>query len=220
MDEIIVRLARTLACHKRLRILSVLITDGETPPTALAGQLHLGPSTLSAHLAKLTAAGLITRRRSGGWSYCVAESPYPPATLSGMTAAWLRDLLAHPPPPTLPHASSDNVRPLPPSEAAQQLRIVLFEAATAFTDLRRLQILRYLARSPGATGETLCDRLHMSPWALSRHTEKLLRRGYIEAQTTADGFLFRPAKHFRTSMHERLFQIVSSHWAPPPLRTS
>ena len=94
MDEIIGRLVRTLACKARFRLLACLVNEGEKAPTHLARKMRITSSALSAHLAKLTTAGLIQRRRSGAWSYCIASSPYGRSTLSGKTACWIRNVFS------------------------------------------------------------------------------------------------------------------------------
>jgi DNA-binding MarR family transcriptional regulator len=219
VDELIVRLARTLACDERLRILAALIDAGEKPPSVLADELKLLPSALSAHLTKLATAGLIQRRHSGGWSYCVAKSPYNESTLSGRTLAWLRDLLNHPQ-AVLERCGLREVRNISAAQAQAHLHRVLFDAATAFTDLRRLQILRWVAVHGEASLETLCGELKMSVWAAGRQTDKLVRRGYL-CRSGRDGeTVFRLAPRFKTPLHAALWKIVQASWAANRLRTS
>jgi hypothetical protein len=95
-DEIISRVARTVACLPRLRILSALAREGETAPPRLAHDLCMRLDSVSVHLKHLSTAGLIQRRRSGAWCYGVAASPYPPSVFSGRVAAWLYNLLRQP----------------------------------------------------------------------------------------------------------------------------
>src|SRR5437867_2395645 len=96
MDEIIVSVCRTVACETRLKILAVLAREVEITPTALAERLRMTLTKISSHLRRLTAAGLIQRRRSGGWCHCVAQSPYAPTTFSGSVSRWLFALLRDP----------------------------------------------------------------------------------------------------------------------------
>ncbi len=219
MDDIIVRLARTLACEERLQILSYLVAAGERPPTEVARELGLSPNALSGHLSRLGTVGLIKRRRSGGWSYCVAESPYNDSTLSGRTLVWLRDLLATPR-KELKACGCDEPRNISTAQARKQLHNLVFEAATAFTDLRRLQILRYLARGGEATAETFSNKLKMSAWAVARHTDKLIRRGYLGVRTAEGNEWYRLAESFKTPIHRRLWEIVRSSWDEKNRRSS
>lgn len=219
MDEIIVRLARTLACRERLRILSCLVAHGELPPTTLNRKLGLSPTALSGHLAKLVAVGLIKRRRSGGWSYCVAESPYGESTLSGMTLAWLRQVLAQPE-RTLQDCGVHEFRNASVKQMQKLVHDLIFDAATAFTDLRRLQLLHFLQPMVTAPAITLVTTLQMSAWAVDRQTSKLMRRGYLSAAMTQGGMAYRLAGRFKTPLHARLYEIVRRTWQDAVLRTS
>jgi DNA-binding transcriptional ArsR family regulator len=219
MDEIIVRLARTLACLERLRILSCLVAEGESSPHELGRRLRIAPNALSMHLAKLTAVGLIKRRRSGAWSYCVAESPYGPGTLSGMTLNWLKEVLAQPK-QAVDNCGLHEVRNSSSLECSKLLHDLVFEAATAFTDLRRLQILRHLAREGECAADVLGDHLQMSAWAVGRHTDKLVRRGYLCSRRAGDAVFYRLAETFKTPLHARLWKIVHTVWEAELLRTS
>ena len=219
MDEIVVRLARALASVPRLRILSRLAVAGEISPTQLARELHMRLNALSAHLAKLASVGLVKRRRSGGRSYCVADSPYSPSTLSGRAQAWLRKVLSNPT-RALGAGASQEGRRLSAAEAQTRVHPVVFEAATAFTDLRRLQILRHLAGGREATVEALCKDLSMSVAAVSRQTKKLIRRGYLSVRWAGQRAFYRWAPRFKTPVHARLFEIVRSTWTKKALRTS
>jgi len=219
MDEIIIRLARTVASFERLRILSRLAVAGERSPTHLGRELRMPLNSLSGHLAKLATAGLMKRRRSGGWSYCVADSPYSPATLSGMTTAWLRKALSTPK-RTLGDCADEEVRRLSAAEAQTRVHQLVFEAATAFTDLRRIQILRHLAVGGEVTAEALSKELSMSEWAVSRHTNKLMRRGYLSLRSAGRPALYRLAAQFKTPIHAGLFEIIHSVWKQRKVRTS
>jgi DNA-binding MarR family transcriptional regulator len=218
MDEIIVRVARTLACRERLRLLACLVSEGEKTPTDLAGKMRLTPSALSAHLTKLTTAGLIQRRRSGAWSWCIASSPYGHSTLSGKTAGWIGQLFSY-----AEKAKKDcglhEVRNCPSAAEAAKLHDLIFESATAFTDLRRLQILRRLVRAGAASGPGLCRDLKMSPFALRRHCDKLLRRGYL-IHLDGPEPIYRLADTFKTPIHAQLWQIVRETLRTEKLRTS
>jgi DNA-binding MarR family transcriptional regulator len=211
MDELIVRLMRTLACEQRLRILSHLITNGETSPSVLANELNLLDSALSAHLTKLTTVGLIQRRRSGGWFYCVAKSPYSATALSGMISEWLTTLLSSPQ-KAAKNLGLREVRNGSAEGAANQLHQLIFDAATAFTDVRRLQLLRYLLLKGGADIETLSDELKMSVAAVHRQTAKLVRRGFLCRVSDGEGASFRLTKDFKTPIHARFWEIVRVAW--------
>ena len=148
MDEIVVRIARAIACVARLRILSHLVRDGETAPTAMAKELRMPLNVMSTHLKLLSAVGLVCRRRSGVWHHCKAESPYSETAVSGAVMSWLREVLRAPG-RTLKHCRLREVCNDSPAQIERAVHEVVFDAATAFTNVRRIQILRRLAQKAG-----------------------------------------------------------------------
>lgn len=64
LDEAARRFA-LLGDPTRLRLLSTLHAEGELTTGALAGKAELAMANVSQHLARLMAAGLVTRRRVG-----------------------------------------------------------------------------------------------------------------------------------------------------------
>ena len=210
MFDLVVRIARTIASRLRLRILTELVRHGEVTPTSLAGTLGMPLNTLSAHLKALTVAGLISSRKSGAQCYYAAESPYNERTLSGSLAKWLRQILRG-------AGTPEDSRGLPEvrdyGPDVDTVHKTLFEAATAFTDARRLQLLRYLESHGEATVESLIDTLEMSEDAVSRHTTKLRRRGYVESRRREDRtIVYRLSSAPKTPLHGRLFEIVRRNW--------
>jgi len=211
VDDIIVRVLRAVACRTRLRILSRLAEGGELTPSQLARALRLNRDLVSVHLARLDAAGLIYRRRSGARCHCAARSPYSQRAFSGALAAWLYDALqAAVARPTAagrpPHGGGAATDPAPGTHR------ILFDAATAFTNLRRLQILRRVAGDKAVDGPVLSAELRMSPAAVSRHVAKLVRRGYLRVSHLAHRTVCRGAPEAKTPLHARLLEIVASHW--------
>jgi DNA-binding transcriptional ArsR family regulator len=140
-----------------------------------------------------------------------ALSPYGQTTLSGSLTAWLRELLAD-------HDSDEHNRELLEvrdyvSDDDRAVDTAIFEAATAFTDARRLQVLRHLETCGQADGASLETELHMSADAVSRHTAKLRRRGYIGAHRRPDRTLvYALSPEPKTAIHGRLFELIRKAW--------
>jgi DNA-binding transcriptional ArsR family regulator len=211
VDEIIVRVARAVACLARLRMLTLLANEDEMAPTELADTLDMRLNLVCDHLRRLSAAGLIARRRSGRWHYCSADSPYAPDAFSGKVSRWLRETLRA----SGRKGENSTVHELrnPSPRAAIAARIAtVFDAATAFANVRRLQILRALAAGKGRDAAWLMRELHMSAPAVTRHTRKLIRRGYVTARRTGRRRSFQLADTFKTRVHARLLQLVSERW--------
>ena len=205
------RVARTLACHTRLRILASLVQSGEAMPTELADRLGMRMDVLSLHLGRLSAAGLITRRRSGARNYCTAQSPYSRRTLSGKVTSWLQRAMSSPE-ATIENCRVVQLRNPTSGDAEECLRELIFEAATAFANVRRHQILQRLRSGDAVASEELGRELSMSGAAVSRHSAKLTRRGYIEAVREGRILKYRLAHRFRTPLHAKLFGIVAAEW--------
>ena len=211
MDEIIAQVARAIACFARLRILSRLAKTAEMAPTRLATDLAMPPPVISAHLRRLSSTGLIQRRRSGSWCYCVPKSPYSNRALSGMVASWLFGILRKPA-EAIRDCRLSQVCNLAEGALEATLHTLIFEAATAFTNVRRLQILRQLSKNEVVTSEVLSQELSMSESAVSRHTAKLIRRGYVTLAQTKRPLGYRLAGEFKSPIHARLSKIVRSQW--------
>ena len=210
MDELIVRLARTIACMPRLGLLSAIGRADEISPSELARQLGMSRHLVSAHLLRLSAVALIQRRRSGAWHYCRAGSPYRAQTLSGELASWLQAVLGGAKGPQ-EDLGVQQLRDPPGEDLADPPRVLVFDAATAFRSVRRLQILRYVSGTP-ASSATLCGELHMSHAAAARHLGKLVGRGFVVAGRSRRRAVYRLATAFATAVHARLFEIISEHW--------
>jgi ArsR family transcriptional regulator len=215
MDEIIVRLARAIASYPRLRILALLTSRKEETPSTLAEELELPLNVLSMHLRALVIAGLLVRRKSGAWTYYRAGSPYDATTVSGRLAACLKLLQQA----AEEHPGLREVRDVP-GRPVPVVHRTIFEAATAFTDLRRLQLLRYLDQRQEAPASELEAKLSMSPQALNRHMAKLVRRGYVRTQRRHHAIVYSPAPVAKTTAHGWLLDIVRASWAQHKSRTS
>jgi DNA-binding MarR family transcriptional regulator len=217
MDELIVRVLRTVACFTRLRILSRLSAK-DTAPTTLARDLGLSVDLVCSHLARLSSVGLVRRRRSGLHCYCSAGSPYSDSALSGQIAGWVHEALrgAAPGAPAPGRSARRRAKTADTSPDASDL---LFDAATAFTNVRRLQIMRRLAKGEPADAPTLARELRMSAAAVGRHLSKLIRRGFVRSSSHKGRMLYQLVPNPRTPLHARLLAIVSAYWSTQRLRT-
>jgi len=214
MDEIVVRVLRALACRARLRMLSCLACTEEATPTDLARQLRMRLDLVCTHLRRLASAGLIVRRRSGARCYCRARSPYSQEAFSGKLTSWMYRRLR-----AAGRARVTRGRSGSAPDAPAELCRTIFEAATAFTNVRRLQILRRLAGGEGVPVRTLTSELRLSESAASRHLAKLTRRGYVEVAHAGRCLTYRRAPEFKTPVHEKLFEIVRAEWVTKELQS-
>ena len=214
MNEIVVRVLRALACLARLRMLCCMARTDEITPTDLARELRMRLDLVCTHLRRLTSAGLIERRRSGVWCYCRARSPYPDEAFSAKITSWVCRLLRS---PRQVRVARDHHSLGPDAQA--ELQRTIFEAATAFTNVRRLRILRRLAGGEAVTIRTLTGELRLSEAAAGRHLAKLVRRGYVDPVRAGRYLTYRLARRFKTPVHGRLFEIVCGEWARKELQS-
>ncbi len=207
MDELLVRLMRTVACFTRLRILARLAAGGEVAPTALAGELGMSLALACSHLARFSSVGLVKRRRSGCYCYCMGRSPCHDGTLSAQIGAWVYGSLrgAEPRAPAAGRSARRRHRGNEGSVAAADL---VFDAATALAHPRRVRLVRYLAKAGAADALTLARELRMSGRAAERHLDKLVRRGWIRDSHCEGLEVYRLAPGARSPVHARLLAIV------------
>jgi len=207
MFEIIVRVCRAIANRQRLRILRVLARQGESVPTVLGKRLSLPKNVLSHHLRLLASNGLICSRKSGAHCYYEFRSSYAEGTLSGAMSGWLKALLGDPTAGTT-NCGVRELRNSSPGDDAQTVQEAIFQAATGFTDLRRLQIVSFLETHGEATVEELMGALKMSRFAASRHTAKLRRRSYLTARRCGGLLVFELSAKAKSVIHARMLEIV------------
>jgi DNA-binding transcriptional ArsR family regulator len=127
------RLFKALGHPGRLRILAML-RHGELCVCQITAVLDLAPSTVSAHLAELRRAGLVTERKDGRWvHYALRDDPEVGEILA---VAWRR--LARDPGVADDDALLTALRSIPATELCRVGR-----------DLSRLAISRPATSQPG-----------------------------------------------------------------------
>jgi len=207
MLEAIVASCRAIASEPNLLILYHLSQEPELSAGVIAQRAAMLPSVASTHLGCLASRDLIRCRRSGARAYYRIAS-------SAEGAQWPT------PAPLMCRAFGDpdwatrgwdegdtvHVQRLADAVAEGILVVcdVIFDAATAFANVRRLQIIRYVAKHGPCTNETLRNQLRMSSRACWRHIDKLARRGYVAA--AAGGWQL--VRRGRTPLHRELLASV------------
>jgi hypothetical protein len=110
---------------------------------------------------------------------------------------------------TLIHVAATTVEQV--GSVRARLLDVIFDAATAFSNVRRLQLLRFPAERGPSLEASIVGELKMSPAACRRHTDKLLRRGLVRRQGGTGWALSDGA---RTPFHGGLTLEVLRRLAP------
>jgi DNA-binding transcriptional ArsR family regulator len=81
--------------------------------------------------------------------------------------------------------------------------------------------MRYLKTHGQATGEELVTKLSMSPDAVTRHTAKLRRRGFLSVKRRQGRRkAFQLAGRYKTPVHREMFRVVVGAWKKAKSRTS
>ena len=208
MLETIAATCRTVACSARLRLLYHLCLEAELPAAELARRSGLLPSVASTHLTRLVTRGLIQRRRSAAQVHFGFLAPrqgrerFAPGPLvrrAVMEPEWAADGWPH---GELLHVNQAGQSDIP--EPVVRAFDVVYDAATAFGNVRRLQIVRLLSTSGACSMPAMGEKLSMSRPACSRHVDKLLRRGYLDGRRGTWGL----AEGSTTPLHGAFLTLV------------
>ncbi|QHI68936.1 ArsR family transcriptional regulator [Tichowtungia aerotolerans] len=146
---------RVIANETRLQLLWLLFSKGELTVTQIVTETGMSQPNASNQLKALRETGLIVCRRNKMKVFYRAEANPAAAVVPDILEA-LRDCY----------------------EKSVALK-TLIRHATAFTHERRIEIFRAL-HGTSLTAPALRDATGMSPSALWRHLEKLVRRGYVK----------------------------------------
>ena len=173
--ELIVAACRTLASRPRLRLLRALHVRPGQNVSALAAATGQHPDAVSNQLKLLCNYRFARATPSGRHVF------YRPATAEATTNPFLRGLRE------LVDEALDVKNlirtPLKVCESELTAWDEVFEALvklfTTYTHLRRLLLLRQLARQGVGTAGELAERIGMSLAAAYRHLDKLQRRGVV-----------------------------------------
>jgi DNA-binding transcriptional ArsR family regulator len=217
VDEIIVQVCRAVACRARLKLIAALAVEKEVAPSRLAATAQMSEPQVCAHLRRLSTSGLICRRHSGTWSFAVAQSPYGESAISGQVSRWLFKLFKSP----IKTIANQSVAANSPSKSSPEelLADTVFNAATGFTNLRRLQILRHIKRNGHGDIESLSVALKMSPSAASRHLSKLENRAMVTAERNGAILHFRLPDTWKSPLHKELWSMIASQWEKEKLQS-
>jgi len=212
MLETIAWTCRAVASDPRLRILYLLRQDGELASCEIARAAGLTRSAASKHLGRLSGSALLGLRRSGRYVYY----QFPDGRRGGFGAAvghlvrraclnvrgatrgWRKGTILHLAPGTAGALGAPAARALD----------VVFDAASAFGNVRRLLILRLLRREGPRSLAAVGGALRMSGWACDRQLGKLRRRGYV---AHGAGGLWQLADGSPTPFHSELLGAVGKH---------
>jgi DNA-binding transcriptional ArsR family regulator len=170
--DLIIAVCRTLASRPRLHLLRALYAQPGITVNALAEAVKLPPFSASHHLKLLGSFPFIEAVPSG------RQVHYRPAAADHISNNFLRDVqqLLQGVFAARQQAAAEPAQPV--THGAEQDE-VLMKLFTTYTHLRRLLILRHLALNGACTAAELEQRIGMSPAAMARHLDKLLRRGLV-----------------------------------------
>ena len=214
MDPLIC-LFRALANVTRLRVLMVVSRRPGATVGDVVEEVASTEPVVSKHLSLLASLGLVDTAPSGRVVHVRLASrgrcsEVSAKVLSILTSAWGSGPKAN---STLSNVWNWVVadgEELPPSwEAVFERMAFVF---TAYTHLRRLLILRHLARNGPVRQDALAEAIGMSPPAASRQLSKLRRRGLVER--AGDGgngawrLVPRPQSRFQARVHRAVVDAL------------
>jgi len=199
--EQIVLTFRTLADKSRLRILLLLVCHEELSASDIAEKTGLSPPNTSFHLKMLCASGLVWRHRSGAWIFHSLRASPQGGWLDSLVRA-MRDAARDGRVKQLRHRA-DLASP-----TVQALLDALFRIATAFTNVRRLLLIKQLRKTAADGPEDLLRAVPMSDRALSRHMDKLTSRGYLRCPSATQKGKLRIPGSFESKVQARVLGAV------------
>ena len=212
MLERIAEMCRVVACESRLVILYQLCLEPELPASEIAKRSQIERDVASMHFKRLIALRFLSPRRSGSYVYYrlwperaqpseVGLLPLIRLAISDCnwaTRGWREKAILH--------LDDKRVHSLP--AGVRRVLDVIFDATTAFSNVRRLQIVRFLLDKGMCSPGEIRRELSMSANAASRHLAKLERRGYLRREGVGGWALDRTG---RTPFHAKLLAMVLSH---------
>jgi DNA-binding transcriptional ArsR family regulator len=204
--DFIVAACRTLASRSRLRLLRAVYEEPGSTVQALAKAVELPVHAASKHLKLLREHHLIRAMPSGRYvRYALPVENDTESRFLRNLQALMKDLLDGKKCNfTLAQVWND----APQSETGWEAVFAGLEKhVTTYTHLRRLLILRELARKHTCRAEEITGTIRMSAGALGRHLDKLQRRGVIREPATKAG-AWTIVRDARPPCRQRLLEIV------------
>jgi len=182
--DLIVAACRTLASRPRLRLLHAIYAAPAITVRDLANAVAQPPAATSHQLKLLGDFHFIQAVPSGRYVHChpaVAGATAHPF-LQGLQDM-MHEVWAAQEPNRIPVQVCDSA----PASSWETVYDALEKLFTTYTHLRRLLIVRQLARQGECTAVDLMEAVGMSSDATHRHLAKLQRRGVVASIATVPG---------------------------------
>ena len=197
--DLIVAVCRTLASEPRLHLLRAVQSVPDSTVRDLAASTSLSPDIASQQLKLLGRFQFVRSAPRGRYVY------YQPANSRDLSNVFLRDMLTflH----QVPGMRNSTPCKVWNSDEQEKWGDELIKLFTTYTHLRRLLILRHIARDGACTPADLTEYIGMSLTATSRHLAKLRRRGVV----CADGkppCVWRLNQQVEPTLRRALFKII------------
>ena len=209
--ETIMAVCRTLANRSRLRLLQTIYAHPRVTVNALAAATGQPLYRVSHQLKLLSNYHLIQKAPSGRRVFC---QPVPPRQISNPFLRALQALLC-------PLLASDAVKgPLrslqlaPPAPSWECVFRALVQTFTTYTHLRRLLILREIAKRGLCSATDIQEAVGMSPQAAERQLEKLCRRHMLVAHAgtpTRWSLALAPSSEFNRKLWDLVRRELQIH---------
>lgn len=209
-DIAIAATCRTIACATRLRLMQHLHDEGETTPSELADLLAMTPGTIVTHLQLLQRDGLVIGNSRDARRQYQINREDSRAPFESAMGDWVFKALKAGTKGRLPAGTGMGKRLEMPAHHQH-----LCGAATVFGQPRRIALIRYLADHPGSLVSDLVRGTDIPTTTVAYHLDKLLHRGVIRTSTGRGPSNYKLATKLPNSLHEVLYEIVSTHWERP-----
>ena len=205
--DFIVRLFRVLANTNRLAILRFIIRHPESMVATIAEELEMKQPALSNSLKHLSEHGLVDKRPAG--TYVLTRLGRPASARHPVLKRVLQLL-----PNLYGSADVQQVCELAGSNTSGPTWTEIHAAAsfefTAYTHLRRLLILRFLAERGSTSLDEIRAVVGMSRVAVRRHVDKLVRRNLVRGSEEGEEAIVSIRKRPTTWLRRELLGAVLS----------
>ena len=206
--DFLIRLFRTLAFERRLRIVQLAFRQPGITLREIQSGLSMSEPDASKHMKLLSAHGIIDSRPSGRY---LLASPATPAGTGHLLLKRVRLLLKKRlKEDTLAEAALAVCPDVDDADWNDVLSAMCFEF-TAYTHLRRVLIIRMLSKQRRADLPTIMRSIGMSHAAACRHVDKLVRRGVLCDAMSGNKHLVQIPASFTTPFRGSLFTAVRDY---------
>ncbi len=208
--DFLIKLFRSLSHTMRLRIIQFVISHPEATLSEIADALGMSKSEASRHVSLLASVGAIESRPSGRFLLVNAADP---RSSEHSVLRKVRRLLTKYLDEGSLREASDALRLGAGKQNWNALLAAMCFEFTAYTNLRRLLLLRLLSEQGPMDSAAVMQKIGLSQAAMRRHVDKLLRRGILSETTPGRRSQYSIVNRPEAPFRRELLAVMRAHLA-------